>query len=201
MLHQRPRPLLKSFSKPSAVGGSKGSHLLDDIKEWLPTRHPHFSLITATQYGGVSVKKKGSFPKIENLSLAYLTLPTSTTCPSLLFHPLPLRSEGTQPLQMASSPKKGSSNSPKRMRKGQTLASETGSADFNNEDYNIRSPERTKLLTQIKKVIGNVSVSPAFWACCQLADMSDLQDIAKSPRQMILGIEDSFTLLPLKCEL
>ena len=58
-----------------------------------------------------------------NLSLAYLTLPTSTTCPSLLFRPLPLRSEGTQPLQMASSSKKGSSNSPKRTQKGKALAS------------------------------------------------------------------------------
>ena len=159
--------------------------------------HPHFS--NSVQWG-IS-EKKGSFPKIENLSLAYLTLPTSTTCSSLLFRLLPLRSEGAQLLQMANSSKKGSSNSPKKTQKGKALASGTGSVDFNNEDYNIRSSERTKLLTQIKKVIGNVLVSPAFWACCQLADMNVLQDIAKSPRRMILGIEDSLALLQLKCEL
>jgi hypothetical protein len=38
-------------------------------------------------------------------------------------------------------------------------APETG---FNNEDYNIRSPERTELLTKIKGVINNVPISPAL---------------------------------------
>jgi hypothetical protein len=48
---------------------------------------------------------------------------------------------------MAGSLKKGSSASPKRTRKGSGKASapEAGSAPFNNEDYNIRSPERTGL--------------------------------------------------------
>jgi hypothetical protein len=58
---------------------------------------------------------------------------------------------------MAPPSKKGSSKSsksPKKGRKGKAAAaSETESVDFNNEDYNIRSPERTKLLTQIKEVI------------------------------------------------
>ena len=96
----------------------------------------------------------------------------------------------------------GTTKSSKRQRKDKAAAApNTKSVDVNDEDYNIRSPERTKLLTQIKKVIGNVPVSIAFWACCQLADMSDLQDMAKSPRRMILCIEDSLALLPLKCEL
>src|SRR5580704_4433166 len=100
-------------------------------------------------------------------------------CHSILFRPL--RSEGTQPLQMAGSSKKASPKSPKRTRQGKAAASETesasknpkttrqgkaaapetGSGDFNNEDYNIRSPERTKLLTKIKGVIKNAPVSPA----------------------------------------
>ena len=48
---------------------------------------------------------------------------------------------------MDGSSKKGSSASPKRTRKGngKASASEAGSAPFNNEDYNIRSPERTGL--------------------------------------------------------
>jgi hypothetical protein len=129
----------------------------------------------------------------------------------------------TQPLQMAGSrsSRKGSSASPKTTRKGKAAApetestskspkgtrhgkaavSETGSSDFNHENYNIRSPERTKLLTKIKKVIDNAPVNPAFWACCQLADMNCLQDIAKSPQQMILVNEKPLNLLVLQCEL
>jgi hypothetical protein len=57
-------------------------------------------------------------------------------------------------------PETKSTESAKLTRKGKAAAApETG---FNNEDYNIRSPERTKLLTEIKGVIGNVPVSPAF---------------------------------------
>jgi hypothetical protein len=71
----------------------------------------------------------------------------------------------------------GTIKRPKLTRKGvAAVAPETG---FNNEDYNIRSPERTKLLTKIKGAINNAPVSPALWACCQLADMDCLQDVAK----------------------
>src|SRR6059058_2530157 len=66
----------------------------------------------------------------------------------------------------------GTTKSPKLTRKGAAAAApETG---FNNEDYNIRSPERTKLLTKIKGIIDNAPVSPALWACCQLADIDRL---------------------------
>ncbi|KIW99820.1 uncharacterized protein Z518_10748 [Rhinocladiella mackenziei CBS 650.93] len=51
---------------------------------------------------------------------------------------------------MAGSSNKGTTKSPER-QKGKAPASGTGSAGFNNEDYNIRSPERTKVLTQIKE--------------------------------------------------
>ena len=95
------------------------------------------------------------------------------------------------------------SKSPKKTRKGKGSAtvSETGSDDFNNEDYNIRSPERTKLLIKIKRVINNAPVSPALWACCQLADMNRLQVIAKSDEAMILAIEASLSVIALKCDL
>jgi len=75
------------------------------------------------------------------------------------------------------------------------------SVDFNNEDYNIRSMERTQLLTKIKEVIRGADVSPAFWACCQLADVSRLQTIAQADPDLILGYDDSVALLPLQCEL
>jgi hypothetical protein len=88
-----------------------------------------------------------------------------------------------------------------RKRQGKDTMSEAGSASFNNEDYNIRSPERTKLLAKIKDAINNVPVSPAFWACCQLADMNCLQDIAKSPRRLILGYENPTAPIALQCEL
>src|SRR2546421_11175874 len=55
----------------------------------------------------------------------------------------------------------GTPKSPKRTRQGEAAAApETESVDFNNEDYNKRSPERTELLVQIKEVIDNALVSP-----------------------------------------
>ena len=71
---------------------------------------------------------------------------------------------------------------------------------MNNEDYNIRSPERTKLLTQIKEVIGGADVSPAFWAGCQLADTNRLQTMAKMDRHMITYLEDPLCFMPMQCE-
>jgi hypothetical protein len=95
---------------------------------------------------------------------------------------------------------KPASKIPKTTRQGKATVLETGSGDFNNEDYNIRSPERTKLLTKIKGVIKNAPVSPAFWACCQLADMNYLQDIAKTPQQMILMAQESSASIAARCE-
>ena len=93
---------------------------------------------------------------------------------------------------MAGSSKKGTTNSPKTGRKGKAA---------NDEDYNIRSPERTQLLTQIKGIIDNAPVSPAFWACCQLADMNRLQKIATWEQEAILLIEEPLCTLPMQCEL
>ena len=96
-------------------------------------------------------------------------------------------------------PETKSTESAKLTRKGKAAAApETG---FNNEDYNIRSPERTELLTKIKGVINNAPISPALWACCQLADMDCLQDITKWPKKVILGYNDSLSFIALKCEL
>ena len=101
----------------------------------------------------------------------------------------------------AASETKSASKSPKTTRQGKATVPETGSGDFNNEDYNIRSPERTKLLTKIKGVIKNAPVSPAFWACCQLADMNCLQILAKSHRRLLLGYQDPLAFIALQCEL
>src|SRR2546423_4293984 len=81
----------------------------------------------------------------------------------------------------------GTSKSPKRTRQGKATTSKTGSGGFSNEDYNIRSPQRTKLLTKIKGVFDNAPVSPVLWACCQLADMDRLQAIANSDKRAILA--------------
>jgi len=89
--------------------------------------------------------------------------------------------------------------SPKTTQQGKATVSETGSGDFN-EDYNIRSPERTKLLTKIKGVIKNAPVSPAFWACCQLADMNRLQSVAKWEKEVIFSYQDSLAFIALQCE-
>src|SRR5205814_9528935 len=74
-------------------------------------------------------------------------------CPSIIFRPL--RSEDAQPLQMArtrqakaaASETESASQSPKTTRRSKADAFETVSVDFNNEDYNISSPKRTRLLT------------------------------------------------------
>jgi hypothetical protein len=104
---------------------------------------------------------------------------------------------------MAGSSKKRPSTSHKRTRKGKgkTSAPKTGSTDFNSEDYNIRSPERTELLIKIKGVIKNAPVSPAFWACFQLSDMNCLQVIANFNKAMIRVLENPLALIPMQCEL
>jgi hypothetical protein len=99
--------------------------------------------------------------------------------------------------------KKGSSKSPKNTRKEINKAT-SPKIDFNNEDYNIRSPERTQLLTQIKEAIGDAPVSSAFWACFQLADMNQLNRllaIAKESPQVLLVNDNPSAFLPLQCEL
>src|SRR3984957_5819740 len=106
----------------------------------------------------------------------------------------------TQQSKAAASETESPSPNPKKTRQSKADASETKSGDFNNEDYNIRSPERTRLLTKIKGVINNAPISPVFWACCQLADMNYLQDIAKTPQQMILVTQDSLASIAARCE-
>jgi len=95
--------------------------------------------------------------------------------------------------------RKGSSKPQENTKRVATAA--VPKPDSNNEDYNIRSPERTQLLTKIKEVICDADVSPAFWAGCQLADMSRLQYLAKLEPETILMNDDSVALLPLQCEL
>jgi len=79
------------------------------------------------------------------------------------------------------------------------MASATG-PDINNEDYNIRSPERTRLLTKIKEVIGGANISPTFWACCQLADIERLEAMAQLPPYIIFYFEELLCVVPMRCE-
>jgi hypothetical protein len=109
---------------------------------------------------------------------------------------------------MAGSSKKGSikspksPKSPKRGRKAKAAAApETKSVVVNREDYNIRSPERTQLLIQIKGIINNTLVSPAFWACCQLADMNCLQELTEWKKPAILFTQKQLCAVPMQCEL
>ena len=52
-------------------------------------------------------------------------------------------------------------------------ASETFS--MTSEDFNIPSPTRVELLKQIKHILENENVVPAFWAACQVADIEALR--------------------------
>jgi hypothetical protein len=93
----------------------------------------------------------------------------------------------------------GTTKSPKLTQEGTAAAAPETS--LNNEDYNIRSQERTKLLTEIKGLFDNAPVSPALWACCQLADMDRLQAIANSDVELILGYDETLSFIATKCEL
>ena len=88
----------------------------------------------------------------------------------------------------------------RRMAKA-AAAPKAKSVDVNDEDYNIRSPERTQLLTQIKGILNDAPVLAAFWACCQLADMDCLQELATSNRKMITYCQKPLNKLLSQCEL
>jgi hypothetical protein len=51
------------------------------------------------------------------------------------------------------------------------------------EDYNKRILERTELLTRLKSLLEHSDVSPAFWACCQLADMKRLESLVRIAKE------------------
>jgi hypothetical protein len=91
----------------------------------------------------------------------------------------------------------GTTKSPKRQRKDKAAAAPKPT----DEDYNIRSPERTELLTQIKRILNDAPVTPAFWACCQLADMNRLQKLATYDRTAIIFFLKSPITLLSQCEL
>jgi hypothetical protein len=76
--------------------------------------------------------------------------------------------------------------------------------DSDSGDFNIRSQERTELLTKLKAQL-NQPVSPAFWACAQLADISSLKVLAESDPRMVLRLfhlsKDTLEYVPRLCEL
>ena len=88
----------------------------------------------------------------------------------------------------------------KRGRKGEVVDS---------EDFNTRSQARTKLLIELNDLLKldgllNKGVSPAFWACSQLADMNSLKelvDLAKWRPDLVLLTQDTLQYVPRLCEL
>ena len=76
-------------------------------------------------------------------------------------------------------------------------------ADSTSEDYNMRSQERTELLKIIKRCLNGQDVYPAFWACCQVADLSHLKqllDLAKLFPRTLIQINDNSTWITRQCE-
>jgi hypothetical protein len=61
--------------------------------------------------------------------------------------------------------------------------------------------ERSELLLKIKGILKDASVSPALWACCQLADMNRLQAITKWEEEVINSYHKSLAVIAMKCEL
>ncbi len=54
------------------------------------------------------------------------------------------------------------------------------------EDFNIPSPERVALLEHLQELIG--SVTPHFWAACQICDLGALEKLSRKPAGDILAI-------------
>jgi hypothetical protein len=71
--------------------------------------------------------------------------------------------------------------------------------DIDSEDFNKRSQSRADLLAKLKGLL-NQDVSPAFWACCQLADINRLKVLAESDPDMVLVNEDTLEYVPRLCE-
>ena len=55
------------------------------------------------------------------------------------------------------------------------------------EDFNQPSPERIDLLKRLQEKI-RTSVTPHFWAACQICDFSALEKILQEPVVYILGL-------------
>ena len=72
------------------------------------------------------------------------------------------------------------------------------------EDFNIRSAERTKVLTEFKAVLKDASVSPVVWAGCQIGDIKNVKMIvavARVNRRLVQMQERPLFSVPLKCKL
>ncbi len=54
------------------------------------------------------------------------------------------------------------------------------------EDFNLPSPERVALLERLQEAIS--TVTPHFWAACQICDLGALEKISRKPVGDILGI-------------
>jgi hypothetical protein len=65
------------------------------------------------------------------------------------------------------------------------------------EDYNVRSQERTELLRVIKSQFKDQDFCPAFWACCQVADLSILKRLES---RMLRQVNDSSTWIVRQCK-
>jgi hypothetical protein len=64
------------------------------------------------------------------------------------------------------------------------------------DDFNERQSERTNLLKDLKKLLGDEPIPPTFWACSQLADTQCLKILIESiindrPLQMTTAIQAS----------
>ena len=71
------------------------------------------------------------------------------------------------------------------------------------EDFNIRSAERTKVLTEFKAVLKDASVSPVVWAGCQIGDIKSVKTLvaaARVSRRLVQMQERPLFSLPLKCK-
>lgn len=72
------------------------------------------------------------------------------------------------------------------------------------EDFNIRSAERTKVLTKFKVVLKDASVSPVVWAGCQIGDIKTVKmlvTMTKVNRRWVQMQERPLFSVPLKCKL
>jgi hypothetical protein len=70
-------------------------------------------------------------------------------------------------------------------------------------DFNLRSGERTELLSRLKSQLEDIEVTPSFWACCQLGDTKTLEVLvrfAKDNPSVVSNLDYMSHIIPLMCK-
>jgi hypothetical protein len=77
---------------------------------------------------------------------------------------------------------------------------------LSDEDLNIISEERSKLLAELKEMMPAAKVSPTLWACLQIGEIDRVKETISAAKSFpllssyIFGMSNSIQQLPLLCK-